>query len=42
MPALEILEQHGLEVYRVNAQHTKKLPADRGDSHRTTVVAAPR
>ena len=26
MPVLEVLEQHGLEVYLVNAQHTKNMP----------------
>ena len=26
MPVFEILEQHGLEVYLVNAQHTKNVP----------------
>jgi len=31
MPAFEILEQHGLEVYLVNAQHTKNLPGRKSD-----------
>jgi Transposase/HipA-like C-terminal domain len=31
MPVLEILEQHGLEVYLVNAQHTKNLPGRKSD-----------
>ena len=26
MPVLEILEQHGLQVYLVNARHTKNVP----------------
>jgi len=25
MPVYEVLEQHGLEVYLVNARHTKNL-----------------
>jgi transposase len=31
MPVLEILEQHGLEVYLVNAQHTKNVPGRKSD-----------
>ena len=31
MPAFEILEQHGLEVYLVNAQHTKNVPGRKSD-----------
>jgi transposase len=31
MPVFEILEQHGLEVYLVNAQHTKNLPGRKSD-----------
>ena len=31
MPVLEILEQHGLEVYLVNARHTKNLPGRKSD-----------
>src|SRR5215471_7195821 len=31
MPVLEILEQHGLEVYLVNAQHTKHVPGRKSD-----------
>jgi transposase len=31
MPVLEILEQHGLEVYLVNAQHTKNVPGRKND-----------
>jgi transposase len=31
MPAFEILEQHGLEVYLVNAQHTKSVPGRKSD-----------
>ena len=27
----EILEQHGLEVYLVNAQHTKNVPGRKSD-----------
>ena len=26
MPVFEVLEQHGLEVFLVNAQHTKNVP----------------
>ena len=31
MPAFEILEQHGLKVYLVNAQHTKNVPGRKSD-----------
>jgi hypothetical protein len=31
MPAFEILEQQGLEVYLVNAQHTKNVPGRKSD-----------
>ena len=31
MPVLEVLEQHGLEVYLVNARHTKNLPGRKSD-----------
>jgi transposase len=31
MPVLEILEQHGLEVYLVNARHTKNVPGRKSD-----------
>jgi len=31
MPGCEILEQHGLEVYLVNAQHTKNVPGRKSD-----------
>lgn len=31
MPVLEMLEQHGLEVYLVNAQHTKNVPGRKSD-----------
>ena len=31
MPVFEILEQHGLEVYLVNARHTKSLPGRKSD-----------
>jgi transposase len=31
MPAFEILEQHGLEVFLVNAQHTKNVPGRKSD-----------
>jgi transposase len=31
MPAFEILEQHGLEVYLVNARHTKNVPGRKTD-----------
>jgi transposase len=31
MPVLEMLEQHGLEVYLVNARHTKNLPGRKSD-----------
>jgi transposase len=31
MPVLEVLEQHGLEVYLVNAQHTKNVPGRKSD-----------
>jgi len=31
MPVLEILEQQGLEVYLVNAQHTKNVPGRKSD-----------
>ena len=31
MPVFEILEQYGLEVYLVNAQHTKNVPGRKSD-----------
>jgi transposase len=31
MPAFEILEQHGLDAYLVNAQHTKNVPGRKSD-----------
>src|SRR5229473_8140702 len=31
VPVLEVLEQHGLEVYLVNARHTKNLPGRKSD-----------
>jgi transposase len=31
MPVLEVLEQHGLEVFLVNAQHTKNVPGRKSD-----------
>jgi transposase len=31
MPVFEVLEQHGLEVYLVNARHTKNLPGPKSD-----------
>jgi len=31
MPVLEILEQHGLQVYLVNARHTKNVPGRKSD-----------
>jgi transposase len=31
MPVFEILEQHGLEVFLVNARHTKNLPGRKSD-----------
>ena len=31
MPVFEVLEQHGLEVYLVNAQHTKNVPGRKND-----------
>jgi transposase len=31
MPVLEVLEEHGLEVYLVNAQHTKNAPGRKSD-----------
>jgi transposase len=31
MPVFEVLEQHGLEVYLVNAQHTKNVPGRKTD-----------
>src|SRR4029450_676425 len=31
MPGFEVLEQHGLEVYLVNARHTKNLPGRKSD-----------
>jgi transposase len=31
MPVLEVLEQHGLEVFLVNARHTKSLPGRKSD-----------
>jgi transposase len=31
MPVFEILEQHGLEVYLVNARHTRNLPGRKSD-----------
>ena len=32
MPVLEVLEQHGLEVYLVNARHTKNVPGRKSDA----------
>jgi transposase len=31
MPVFEVLEQHGLEVSLVNAQHTKNVPGRKSD-----------
>jgi len=31
MPVFEVLERHGLEVYLVNAQHTKNVPGRKSD-----------
>ena len=31
IPVFEILQQHGLEVYLVNARHTKNLPSRNSD-----------
>jgi len=31
MPVLEVLEEYGLEVYLVNAQHTKNVPGRKSD-----------
>src|SRR5204863_7550433 len=31
MPVFEVLEQHGLKVYLVNARHTKNLPGRKSD-----------
>ena len=31
MPVFEVLEQHGLEVFLVNAQHTKNVPGRKTD-----------
>ena len=31
MPVFEVLEEHGLQVYLVNAQHTKNVPARKSD-----------
>ena len=31
MPVFEVLEQHGLEVFLVNAQHTKNVPGRKSD-----------
>lgn len=31
MPVLEVLEEHGLEVYLVNARHTKNVPGRKSD-----------
>jgi len=31
MPVLEVLEQHGLEVFLVNARHTKNVPGRKSD-----------
>jgi transposase len=31
MPVLEVLERHGLEVYLVNARHTKNVPGRKSD-----------
>ena len=31
IPLYEILEEHGLEVYLVNARHTKNLPGRKSD-----------
>ena len=33
MPVLEVLEQHGLAVFLVNARHTKNLPGRKSDDH---------
>jgi len=31
MPVYEVLEQHGLEVFLVNARHTKNVPGRKSD-----------
>jgi len=31
MPVFEVLEQHGLEVFLVNARHTKNVPGRKSD-----------
>src|SRR5262249_60582674 len=31
MPVFEVLEQHGLEVFLVNARHTKNVPGRKND-----------
>jgi transposase len=31
IPVLEVLQQHGMEVYLVNARHTKNLPGRKSD-----------
>jgi transposase len=31
IPLYEILEEHGFEVYLVNARHTKNLPGRKSD-----------
>jgi transposase len=31
MPVLEVIEEHGLEVYLVNARHTKSVPGRKSD-----------
>jgi transposase len=33
MPVFEVLEQQGLEVCLVNAQHTKNVPGRKSDVH---------
>jgi len=34
MPVFEILQQRGMEVYLVNARHTKNLPGRKSDDHK--------
>jgi Transposase len=39
MPVFEVLEQHGLEVYLVNARHTKNVPGRKSDVQECSMAA---
>jgi transposase len=34
MPVFEVLEQHGLAVFLVNARHTKNVPGRKSEDHK--------